>query len=66
MPREFEVEVQRIVKDNAVVELADITSPASYGWLRRQEYDRDGVQVWERPDGSLRGVPIGDKPTRPR
>lgn len=27
--------------------------PHQHGWLRRPELDKDSIQVWERPDGSL-------------
>jgi hypothetical protein len=30
-----------------------IVQPHQLGWLRRPELDRDGLQVWEQPDGGL-------------
>lgn len=27
--------------------------PHQIGWLRRKELDREGIEVWEQPDGGL-------------
>ena len=58
----------RLMPDRYLAELAEILSgpnplvlvgwrePASYGWLRRSEFDHDGKQAWERPDGTVVGL----------
>lgn len=58
MPHEFKSELKHILTGPEEIELADVADPSSHGWLRRPEFDRDGLEVWERPDGSLRGVPF--------
>lgn len=36
--------------------------PKSVAWLRRPELDEPGVEVWEKPDGSLFAAQPGFEP----
>lgn len=34
-------------------EIVKRVAPHQVAWLRRPELDRDGIEVWELPDGKL-------------
>lgn len=37
--------------------------PHSFGWLRRSEFDQNGAQAFEKPDGQIHLFPPGRWPS---
>ncbi len=56
MPDEFRAELRRIVCAADRLEIVELDDPASHGWLRRSEFDRDGLHAWETVDGNIVGL----------
>ena len=74
MPDLFRAAVLDIMtgRDEPPSRLGDAPAvPASHGWLRRPDYDRDGARGWELPDGAIRLVAVrappqaANRPARP-
>lgn len=60
MPDQFTKAIRQIMADEG--EAAGLAidpgppCPASFGWLRKPEWDRAGGEAWELPDGAIRLV----------
>ena len=56
MPDQFRDEL-RAAETAVPLPLTEIANPSSHGWLRRPELDYPGALAWEKPDGTVVGLP---------